>query len=68
MIGTVRFHRHTVLLSRAPTRQRDPLSPLQSRDLALAQMIRRLLPATPPLTMIPRLCSPGSADQAAIIT
>jgi hypothetical protein len=30
MIGTVRFHRYPVLLSRAPARHGDPLSPPQS--------------------------------------
>ena len=41
MIGTTRFHRYPLLLSRAPARHRDPLSPPQSTGLTLARMIRR---------------------------
>jgi len=67
MIGTVRFHRHPVLLSRAPARHGDPLSPPQSMGLTLAQMIRRPLPTTPRPTMIRQLCSSGGVDRPGFI-
>jgi hypothetical protein len=67
MIGTVRFHRYPLLLSRAPTRHGDPMSPQRSMGLTLAQTIRGPFPTPPLHSMIGQLYSSGCVDRPAII-
>jgi hypothetical protein len=66
MIGTIRFHHYPLLLSRAPARHGDPMSPPQPMGLTLAQTIRRPFPTPPLTTMIRQLFSSGGVDRPAI--